>query len=368
MATCSAPGCDQPGTNKCSGCKTTPYCGPTCQKKHWPVHKESCDGHLRKMGIAHLDKAMRFRREFNWPQILRHGELAAKTLKQLKDRPLEDISEALSHKFTALSFLGRHREQLECAKEWYCLWNTKPTDMGAIRAAFALIESCLKNNEFYDARLYASTLWEIINHKHDNKIPEDERQPYLANGAYFLALATLRSAMTGGIPLEEKQKAGQEAIALARRALEIHTQLYGPEDDDVASDLLTLADVLLFFNDDDDDDNEVLRLFEQAKAIFARVYGSSSVNVAICEGKLGVVYGNRAKRAHAVNDLDREQTNLELALSCYREAARIFRAVNRVADADQSARGADQVEEHLRQHAIARARARATSPSAATKG
>ena len=346
METCSNPGCDQPGTNKCSGCKTTPYCGPICQKAHWAVHKESCDGHLRKMGLTHLDMARGFNREHNWSQSLRYSDLAATKLKQLKDRPVKDISNALSWKGTALGFLGRYREQLECAKEWYCLWNTKPTDMGAINAAFALISSCIHNNESADAVLYASTLYEIINHKHDNKIPEDQRQSYIARGAYFLALATLSLAQDGGIPPEEKPKAGQEAIALARRALEIHIQLHGTEDYDVAKDMCVLAEALDHFNNDGDE--EVLRLFEQAKAITSRVLGSSSVNVAVFEGKLGCAFEKRAKSACGANDFDRSVTNLELALSHYREEARIYRVVDRVDRIDHITKIIVRVEEQLR--------------------
>ena len=61
METCANPGCSEPGTNKCSGCKITPYCGPICQTAHWPTHKESCDGQLRKMGMDHLNRL----RDFN---------------------------------------------------------------------------------------------------------------------------------------------------------------------------------------------------------------------------------------------------------------------------------------------------------------
>ena len=305
MNTCANPGCNQPGTNKCASCKATPYCGPICQTAHWPTHKESCDGRLRKMGMDHLNKALGFNRENNWPQTLRYSDLAATKLMQLKDRPLEEISKALACKCGALGFLGRHREQLECAKEWYCLWNTKPTDVGAIQAAFALIDSCIHNKEFADAVLYASTLYEIINHKHDNKIPDNQRQKYIAQGAHFLATATLHLAQAGGVPLEEKQKAGQEAITLARKALEINTQLHGAVHEEVASDTCVLADALYFFNDDDDD--EILRLYEQTKSIYTRVYGSSSVSMAICECKLGDAYFKRAKRAYTANDLDREQ-------------------------------------------------------------
>ena len=324
--------------------------------------------------MAHLDKARGFYLEQNWSQSLRCIDLALPILKQLKDRPIEDISAALDIKCNALGILGLYGEQLECAKEWYCLWNTKPTDEGAVQAVFALIHSCMHNNEFADAVLYASTLYEIINHKHDNKIPEDRRQPYIALGAYCLAAATLRLAMTGGIPPEEKQKAGQEVIALARRALEIHTQLYGTESSDVANDMLALAEALDYFNKNDDDE-EVLRLYERAKAINARVFGSSSLNVAIGESKLGTAYYERAERAHAANDLDRCMANLELTLPRFRESARIYRAIGRVDKADHAARLAVGVEEELREvtrvaasSSSAASASAAAAVAAATKG
>ena len=344
METCSNPGCDEPGTSKCSGCKATPYCGPICQKAHWNHHKESCDGRLRKMGMAHLEKTMGFHREHNWSQTLRYGDLAVTKLKQLKDRPVEAISEALALKCNALGFMGQHSEQLECAKEWYCLWNTKPTDTGAIRAAFQLIQCCLQNHEFADAVLYASTLWGIINHKHDNKIPENQRQQYIADGAYYLATATQALAKNGGIPPEEKQKAGQEVIALARRALEIHTQVRGSESSDVATDMGVLAEALDYFNDNDDE--EALLLFERSIAIHTREFGISSVNVAVGEAKLGAAFNARAERARTVNDLDRCKANLELALPHYRESARIYHAIGHEDEADKA-------EERLRQVATA---------------
>ena len=359
VETCSNPGCDQPGTNKCSGCKTTPYCGPACQKAHWNLHKESCDGRLRKMGMAHLDKARGFDRENNWSQMVRYSDLAATKLKQMKDRPIEDLSEALNCKCNALGFLGQHREELECAKEWYCLWNTKPTDPGAVRAAFTLIQSCITNNKYADARLYASTLWEIINHKYDNKIPEDERQPYIAKGAYYLASATLHLAQNVGIPPEEKQKAGQEAIALARRALELHIQLLGTSHAVVANAMSVLAEVLDYFNDDDDE--EVLRLYEQSKAIHARAFGSSSVNVATNDGKLGNAYYKRAGKALAAHDRELALANMELALPRYREEARIYRAIGRVELADRAAQFEETVIKQIRQVA-------ARIAAAATRG
>ena len=363
METCANPCCSEPGTNKCSGCKTASYCGPICQKNHWPVHKESCDGRLRKMGMDHLNKAKGFTREYNWPQVLHHSDLAATKLKQLKDRPLEAISDALDCKCTALGFLGKGGEQLECAKEWYCLWNTKPTDVGAIVAAFALTDSCIYNKEYEDALLYASTLYEIINHKHDNKIPNDQRQRYIARGAYLLALATLRLAQSGGMPAGRKQKAAQETVALARKALEIHTQLYGTEDDKVANDLYVLAEALDHFTDNGDD--EVLRLFQQSIAIMTRLQGVSSVNVAIIEIKTGNAYLKRAEQARTAKDLNRYVENMELTLPRYNDAARIYRAVGRVADADHAAGQVTIVEKKLQQIAIARAAA--TAISAATR-
>ena len=113
MEICANPGCDQPGTNKCSGCKVTPYCGPICQKNHWGIHKEGCDAHLRKMGMFHLDRAKGFERDNNWSQILHCSDLAATKLLRLKDRPIEAISDALDFKCVSLGFLGRLREQLD---------------------------------------------------------------------------------------------------------------------------------------------------------------------------------------------------------------------------------------------------------------
>ena len=99
---CCNPGCDQPGTKACSACKSSFYCSVICQTANWPSHKEECDGHLRKVGKANLEKANGFLCEFNWLQMLRYGELAATKLKKLKDRRLETvklINEALGCKY-----------------------------------------------------------------------------------------------------------------------------------------------------------------------------------------------------------------------------------------------------------------------------
>ena len=356
---CSNPGCDQPGTKSCSACKTTFYCCVSCQTADWPKHKEECDGHLRKVGTANLEKAKGFERERNWVQSLRYGELAATKLKQLKDRRLETvqlINDALVCKYNALQRLARHGEAKECAEERYTLWAmNQMRNPGSIYAAFALIESCLHNNEYEDAERYARHAMFMINDMADNFIPAEQRPRFLAEGSYYLSRAISQLAKAGSIPPDEQQKAGEEAIELARQALELHTQLHGTEGADVAADMNTLTDALDHFNDVDDD--EILRLYEQAMAIYSRVEGSLSPNVAVGEGNFGHGYESRARRAHAANDLDRCIANAELALPHFREASRIFLAINHVDSADRVLRSIARLEENIRQVGIARAAA-----------
>ena len=268
------------------------------------------------MGMAHLEKATGFHREQNWAQSLRYAELALTKLKQLKDRRLETVKildDAFACKFHPLQRMCRHKEALECAKERYTLWAMNHMrNPRMFNAAFALIQSCIHNNEYEDASLYAHTAHEMVVNDADGIIPSGQRESLLARGSYWLSIATLALAQAGGIPSEEKQKAGEEAIALARKALEIHTQLHGPESACVAHDMRGLADALNVFNDVDDD--EILRLYEQANTITSRLEGSLSMNVALGEKNLGVSYYNRALMAHTANDLDRCMANLELAL------------------------------------------------------
>ena len=356
---CTRPGCDQPGVSLCASCRLVGYCCRTCQVEDWPRHKETdCQGHLRKMGMAHLQKAVGFYQDDNWMQTLRYSELALVKLKQLNDRPIADIDDALSNKFNALNFMGRHREALECAKELYCLYLTSHTHPPAIRASFALIQSCIHNEEFEDAALCARTTWETITLSRDSHIPDNQRQYFTAQGAYYLSSAMLRLAEHGDIPPEANQTAGREAIGLARRALEIRTQMHGLEHSNVALAMTLLADALDYFNNVDD--VEVLRLYEQSITITARVEGSLSVNVALGEENFAITYRQRAQRARAVHDHDRELDNLQKAMIHYQEAARISRAINLVEKADAADRRTAQVEEEVRQCTIARAAAAAT--------
>ena len=354
---CSNPGCNQPGTNFCSACKTTVYCGVICQTADWPRHKEECDGHLRKVGKANFAKATGFERQQNWVQALHYAEIAVTKLKQLKDRRLETvkvINDALLMKFHALQFTARHKEAMECAKERYTLWAmNQMRNPGSINAAFALIESCLHNKVYEDAEHYARHAMFMINEMTDSFIPADQRPRFLADGSYWLSRAIYHLAKAGGIPPGEKQKAGEEAIALARQALRLHTRLHGTESDRVANDMVVLGDALGYFNDVDDD--EIIRLYEQAIAILSRVEGSSSVNVAVGEERLGVAYTNRAEGALAARDLDRCLANFEMALPHYRDAARIYRINNHVDSANVALHNVARVEEVIRQVRTARA-------------
>ena len=357
VKSCSNPGCGQAGTNQCSACKTTAYCGVICQTTDWPHHKEECQGHLRKVGKANLAKAVVFDQEMNWMQSLRYGGLAATKLKQLKDRRLETvqaIDRALACKFDALQFMARYREAMECAEERYTLWAmNQMRNPGSITAGLQLIESCLHNEEFEDAERYARHAMFMINEMADNFIPVDQRPPFLADGSYYLASAVYGLATAGGIPPEGKQKAGEEAIELARQALELHTQLYGAENDRVANDMTILAAALDYFNNVDDD--EVPRLYEQANAIFRLLEGSSSPNVAVGLKNLGLSFNRRAERGLAANNLDRCTANLELALPHLREAARIYTINNEVDQAANTFRLISLFEEQIREIGIEQA-------------
>ena len=284
-------------------------------------------------------------------QVLRYSDLALVKLNALKKRPLEAISEALGKKCDALKFLGRQPESLQCAKDMYNLWALArgPAHPMTILAAFYLIDCLLHNKEYEDAEFYARTLWEIIhtNNHRDNDIPADRREEYVGKAADSLAKSIFRLAESGGIPPEEKQKAGEEAIALARQSLAIRIQLCDADSVTVARGMFALSSILAYFNDKDDD--EVLRLLEQGIVIEARVAGRMSMNVGVGERNLGVEYDKRAIRAAAANDMERYVTNLELALPHFREAARIYQAINHMDGADRALRDVVDMENKLRQ-------------------
>ena len=172
---CSNPGCVLPGTSACSACKTSFYCGPICQTANWANHKEECDGHLRKVGKANLVKAEGFEQQQNYVQALRHAELAATKLKQLKDRCLETvelIDSAFISKYNALGRMNRHREALECIKECYTLWAMNHLrNPGSMRAALGLIQSCIHNKLYEDAENYARHAYFMIAEMTDNFYP-----------------------------------------------------------------------------------------------------------------------------------------------------------------------------------------------------
>ena len=193
----------------------------------------------------------------------------------------------------------------------------------------------------------------------NNDIPGEQRQDYVAMAASLLAETTWRWAESGGIPPEEKQKAGEEAIGFARQSLEINIQLYGTESEDAAAGMTVLASILEFFNDNGGD--EVLRLLEQAIAIGTRVEGRMSLKLGPRENNLGSAYCRRAMVAMVGNDVVRLVMNLQLALPHYRKAAEIFKANNHMDAADIVLGLIVDVEERLAKAAVVAAAAAAAA-------
>ena len=72
---------------------------------------------------------------------------------------------------------------------------------------------------------------------------------------------------------------------------------------------------------------------------------------------MGDAYRNKADRATIADDWDRCMNDLALVLPHYREAARIYRAINHVDAADRARRNFDEVEDEMRQVRIASAAA-----------
>ena len=354
---CSNPGCDQAGTKSCSACFTADYCGVSCQTADWIHHKEECPGHLRKVGTAHVEKAKGFIRDKNWAHALRHAEIAATKLKQLKDRRLETvkiIDLALLYQFEALQQLNRQKEALLCIKEDYSLWAMNfLRHTGTINAAVCLIQSCIHNKEWEDAEHYARNTYFLIAEMTDSFIPADQRSHYVAKGSYWLAISIHALAESGGIAPEARKKAGEEAIELARKALELHTQQNGFCSRDVAGAMIVLADMLDCFNDNDDD--EVPLAYKQAIDIYRRVEGNLSVNVAMSEYNMGKMYYKRSTRSRdALTELD----NLEVSLTHFREAARIYGAIHHVNRANEALQGVAHVEMELNMWYIKNTRVR----------
>ena len=349
---CSNPGCEQPGTNRCSACKTSYYCGSVCQTADWPKHKETCPGHLRKVGLVNLDKAKGFNQARNWLPSLRFSELALAKLRPLNDRSLaiiEILDDALSYQFNALHFLDRKMEALECATERYNLWaNSYIRNPRTIHASFPLIDSLMENGDFERAHLIAGTVHEMIMHPTNHDIPDNMHLYFMAQSSHLLADSTYRLAKVFGIPLLERKKAGEDAIALARKALEIHTELHGADSEKVANDMGLLANVLRYFGDVND---EAIHLYEQMNVIFSQSsmhVGSSSVNVALNKMNLGNIYFERAVAAINTNDVDLQLTNYELAYPQFLDAAQIFRTINNREMADNATQHITMVESSIR--------------------
>ena len=70
--------------------------------------------------------------------------------------------------------MGRYKEAKKCAEENYTLWAmNQMRNPGSIKAAFALIQSCINNEEYEDAEHYARHAMFMINDMADDFIPSD---------------------------------------------------------------------------------------------------------------------------------------------------------------------------------------------------
>ena len=112
--------------------------------------------------------------------------------------------------------------------------------------------------DYEQAVLIARTAHDMVVNDTENIIPADKFSFLHAQAYEYLACALFRLSDSGRVPRAEKTKTGEEAIALARKALELHTELEGEDSYQVAKVCNTLADALDHFNNVGDD--EILRL------------------------------------------------------------------------------------------------------------
>ena len=82
---------------------------------------------------------------------------------------------------------------------------------------------------------------------------------------------------------------------------------------------------------------------------------------------LGLAFDRRAMRALDVPDLDRAVASWQLALPRFREAARIYRTINHVDDANLALASIVKVEKKLRLAEIKRAAVAAAAAAAASE-
>ena len=314
------------------------------------MEEEEDERHLLTVGRGLLTKAKSFYEANNYPETLRCSSLAMK-FNEMNKRSLEGISKALAIKCTALQFLCRHEESLECAVEKYKLWALErgPAHPFTIDASFFLIDCLLSTRKYDDAYHYAYTIWEVIhtNNHVDNDIPGEKRLLYVEKSARLLARAIFRLASSGGIPLEEIEKSGTEAIARARQSLEINKQLYGNVSEGVAIATAILADILEYFQKSGDD--EIIDLYKLSIDLHRQLHGYMSINVGVNNRNLGITYYNRAEQAHKASNRQQEKINLIQALSYLREAACIYRSINHQDKLKRTLFNVNEVEKKLQQ-------------------
>ena len=114
----------------------------------------------------------------------------------------------------------RHVLANACAQERSQLWHMHIHTgyPGALAAMFTQIELSIITNVLDHAENNARIV-QFLSSERTNLLSDAHRPSHIAESSRLRALIILRKAQSGGIPPEGRQKAGEEAIMLAREAV-----------------------------------------------------------------------------------------------------------------------------------------------------
>jgi tetratricopeptide (TPR) repeat protein len=188
------------------------------------------------------------------------------------ERKITLIFEALRSHVLLRSRQGNFSGAVEFAEEAYNLV-VEAYDCGhpqVQEAANLLIDSLIRNCNFYDAERYADVTYGNLK---DHKNGIDQESEAIARGAYSFADAIFRK---GGDLIKAER--------LAREALSIRSQLYSSNDYQLAPSCSLLANILKSQEKLGDETKELL---ERALAINIRHLGPDGANTAVSNISLG---------------------------------------------------------------------------------
>jgi hypothetical protein len=200
---------------------------------------------------------------------------------------------------------GHNSSAVEFAEEAYNLVVEAydPVHVQVQEAANLLIDSLIKNRNYYDAERYAEVTYGNLK---DHKNGMDQESEDVAQGAHSFANAIYRK---GGDLIKAER--------LAREALSTRSRLYSSDDSQLASSCSLLARILM---NQEKLGDETKELFERSLAINIRHQGPDGVNTAVNNMNLG--YFNR-KLAGLHQEVTLRNPFLLQAKAYYEEAIRI---------------------------------------------